>query len=405
MVVDAEPATLTTRRLILRDSLAFAILVSATIILFAITFFLFRSFTARRAVLAQYWSTVGNQDLETHNPDAAITALRTALVYAPGTRAYQLLLAQALGESNCKGCRDESYSYYMSLWDAEPGNGLINLALARLARQRNDRQPAINFYRASIYGTWEGNGVDRRAEVRLELADYLIDTNNLGAARLELLTAGTNAPDTFDRNMHLASMLQKADDPADAFAYFKKAIADRPTDPAALDAAGNLAFASGDFEEAHRLLARALEQKDELTLDPQAPAHMQAAERIAELNPALSLPPRERADRILRARSIAKQRFDRCVAQLAPMDVNPEEIAALAPLWSAAEGTANMETLLRDPSLEASTMQLVFDTEIDTANSCNAPTGDDALLLTLARSPHDTLQPAEGTAQLVEPTD
>ena len=62
----------------------------------------------------------------------------------------------------------------MNLWVTQPGDGFINLELARLSAKKKDPQNAIKYYRASIYGTWEGDGVVRRREVRLELARYLI---------------------------------------------------------------------------------------------------------------------------------------------------------------------------------------------------------------------------------------
>ena len=111
-------------------------------------------------------------------------------------------------------------------------------------------------------------------------------------------------------------MLLKTHDSVDAWAYYQRAITDRPADPTALDAAGRLAYVSGDFEDAHRLLARALEDKATLSLDPKADNLMQQAGRIVELTPSQSLPPRERADRILAARSIARKRFVSCSADI-----------------------------------------------------------------------------------------
>ena len=159
------------KQLFVFDSLAFFSLVLITVLLFVITLFLFRSFSDHRSVLARRWSDRGRADLQANRPDAAIVDLHTALTYAPGTRAYEELLAQALGAA---GHTEESYQYFMSLWDAEPGSGPINLQLARLARKRNDRQAAVRFYHAAIYGTWEGDGVARRADTRLELARCLI---------------------------------------------------------------------------------------------------------------------------------------------------------------------------------------------------------------------------------------
>jgi tetratricopeptide (TPR) repeat protein len=405
MVTESESVKIATRRLILRDSAAFAVLLSGAAVLFAITLFLFRSFSAHRAVLAQYWSSIGIDDLKTHHPDAAIAALRTALIYAPGSRSYELLLAQALGESNCSGCQEESYNYYMNLWETQPGNGSINLALARLDAQRKDRQAAINAYRAAIYGTWEGNGVDRRAEVRLELARYLIQGQDLSAARLELLTAGTNAPESFDRSMEIASMLQQVNDAGDARSYYQKALADRPSDSTALDAAGTLAYESGDFEAAYRLLARALDTKTDAPPDPQIRGMMEDAKRIMELVPADSLPLRERVDRILAARTIAKRRFDSCSARFADAPIPPVAIAQLDPRWSSAAATANAATLMRDPSLQDEAMQLVFDTEMEAQKSCSAATGDDALLLTLANSSRSTDSTTKRISGLVAPID
>ncbi len=87
------------------------------------------------------------------HPDQAIVALRTALSYAPGERPYELLLAQALGDA---GLTEESYNYFLGLWETQPGDGFINLRLARLAATKKDMQAAINYYRGAIYGTWEG---------------------------------------------------------------------------------------------------------------------------------------------------------------------------------------------------------------------------------------------------------
>jgi Tfp pilus assembly protein PilF len=414
MVAETEELKIAKRRLILRDSISFASLLFGTAVLFAATLFLFRSFTARRVVLAQYWSTAGERDLQAGKPNDAITDLRTALAYSPGTRAYQLLLAQALGQADCSGCRDESFNYYMSLWEAEPGDGPINLALARLAAERNDRPAAVNFYRASIYGTWEGHGVDRRADVRLELARYLIAGNQLDAARLELLTASSNAPDNFDRDMALGEMLQQTNDPADAWTAYQKAIADRPADTAALDAAGNLAYRSGDFDDAERMFTRAIATADTghaaspAASDRVAPDDRtlaQNAARILELAPSSAQTPQQRVQRILAARAIAKRRFDLCSAQYSAEKPLPAPLDALDARWIGIPGTLTSTVLLRDPAQQAATMHLVFDTEIDTARVCTAATGDDALLLTLSTSSHNLLATAERPAQTLVPLD
>jgi len=228
----------------LRDSLAILSLTLITAVLFAVTLFLFRSFSAHRADLAQHWAERGKAALGAGQPDEAVTALRTALTYAqegtPSTRESELLLAEALGETGRPAESEESYQYFMSLWEVEPGNGQINLELARLARKRGDKQSAVNFYRAAIYGTWEGDGAVRRGAVRLELAQYLIAENELAAARMELLIAGGNAPDDYGRDMEIGGLLEQAQDANDALMYYQRAEKARRHDPAAKAAIARL---------------------------------------------------------------------------------------------------------------------------------------------------------------------
>ena len=385
MVTEIDESKIVRRRLILRDALAILSLVLVTVALFGVTLFLFRSFTRHRAELADRWSARGRQSLKAGNPAAAIAALRTALSYAPGTRSYELLLAEALGAD---GRTEESYQYFMGLWETQPGSGFINLELARLAASRNEHQAAVNFYRAAIYGTWEGDGVARRAEVRLELARYLITQHDLDSAREELLIAGGNTPDDYDRDITLGLLLQQTGDPKDAWTYYQRAVKGRPDDPTALIDAGRLAYEAGDYESAHRMLERA--QADSAKhgkagLSASDAELMNQSARILELIPASRLPPRERVARIEAARVIARKRFDTC-ARLAAGSEPPPALRTLEERWAGEDGTSKTGALLRDPDRQNGVMQLVYDTELQTDQLCGRATGDDALLLEVART-------------------
>jgi tetratricopeptide (TPR) repeat protein len=237
MALATETEATATRRLILRDALTILGLMAITVVLFAITLFLFRSFEARREQLAESWSAEGQAAMSAGDPRKAVVALRTALKYAQGERSYELLLAQALGDA---GDTEESYTYFLGLWETQPGDGLINLRLARLAAQRKDTQAAINYYRASIYGTWEGDGADRRRDVRIELSRYLIAHHDLSAARTELLIAGGNAPDDANLALILAPLLEQADSPQDALNSYEKVLAREPENQTALENAARL---------------------------------------------------------------------------------------------------------------------------------------------------------------------
>src|SRR5438309_9926658 len=111
MVAEKDELASARRRLILRDSLGFLTLLVVTLVLAGITLLLFRSFSGHRADLAQRWSQRGVQAMKAGKPDEAVVALRTALRYAPDTRNYELLLAEALGEAGVKEPNRNEESY------------------------------------------------------------------------------------------------------------------------------------------------------------------------------------------------------------------------------------------------------------------------------------------------------
>ncbi len=389
MTVQTDELSSMKRKLILRDSLTFLSLVLVTVVLFLITLFLFRSFASHRQELAQRWSARGQASINAGQPEQAIIALRTALSYAPGQRNYELLLAQALGDA---GHTEESYNYFLGLWETEPGSGLINLSLARIAAKKNDAQAAIRYYRASIYGTWEGDGTVRRREVRLELSRYLLARHDLSSARTELLIAGGNAPDDTAIALTLAPLLEQANAPRDALNYYQKVLAQEPKNETALEAAARLEYESGHFDEAHRLMEQTIREQEtaasnQETINSGEKVILDNSARILALAPLKKLPNNERVARILKARELAKKRFDTCNAQVSTASGLSSPLQDLRTKWTSKEATLNRDFLLNDPTEQDATMLLVFDTETQTAKICGAPTGDDALLLLLARTP------------------
>jgi tetratricopeptide (TPR) repeat protein len=361
--------TETTQRFLVRDSLAVVSLIAITVVLFAVTLFLFRSFEARRASLAKYWAHQGLASLRSNQAPKAVAAYRTALSYAPGERNDEFMLAEALGEA---GRIDESFNYFTSLWQSRPGDGLINLEMARLAAKQANTRDAINFYRAAIDGTWEGDAIDRRRAARLELARYLIQQRELVQAKTELLIAGGNAPDIPELDLTLGGLLEQANDPSDALTYYQKAVRDRPRDADALGAAGRVAYDLGKYSQARGWLDRAVREHPG---DGKTAALLAQSERILQLAPGENLRVRERVNRILAARTIAKQRMSGCAAVEGDLTAR----------WAGPDATASASALLNDPDRQKAVLQLAYDTEI-ASQRCGAPTGDDALLLLLARS-------------------
>ena len=150
-------------------------------------------------------------------------------------------------------------NYFLTLWEQRPGEGITNLQLARLERQRGDAAEAINHYRAAIFGSWEGDGVLRRREARLELADYFKQRGNDAAARQELMIAAGNAPPEEFLEVSLGDRLESIGDPQDALQLYTKALQQDPHRRSALIKAGRAAYQLSDYSSAYRLLETALQ--------------------------------------------------------------------------------------------------------------------------------------------------
>ncbi|MBB5059536.1 tetratricopeptide (TPR) repeat protein [Granulicella aggregans] len=377
------------RQLMIHDGAAFLILTAVTGVLFAVTLFLFRSFSSHRADLAVEASDAGKEALAQHRPHDAIASLREALSYAPNQRDYQLLLAQALGED---GRIEEANNYFLNLREAEPGDGFINLQLARLARQRKLKQQAVDFYRASIFGDWKGEGDVHRRRVRLELADFLIGQKDLQEAQSELVIAASNARSSSDPalDMTIGDAFLQAGDSANALRLYQKAMIDSPRDPVAYEKAGRIAYRQGDFAHAAEWLEHALRESagnPGSAADPEGDtATLQKnSERLLALAPAAATTRTDRVAREIHNRALAKQRFDACLKQSStPKSLPSAALQNLAARWTSAVKTTRI-ALLSDRTTEADLNTLIGDTEILTAQTCGPPKGDDGLLLILAQ--------------------
>ena len=208
--------------------------------------------------------------------------------------------------------------YFTTLWESAPGDGTINLQLARLAAKEGNESQAILHYQSALDGTWQGNGYDRRREVRLEMARYLISRRELNAARTQLLIAAGNAPDDPAIKLEIAGLLEQAAAPQDALGIYRALAARHDPPVAALEGAGRTAFALGMYRLAGDSLNRALNSP----LAAGLPDNQKSADRelldtshhVLDLYPGFDLAPRSRAERVLSIRKIAHQRLTSCTA-------------------------------------------------------------------------------------------
>jgi tetratricopeptide (TPR) repeat protein len=372
------------RKLILRDSIALFALFILTVLLGLFTYVLFATFTRHRDVLARRWLASGETALKSGNPNLAVQDLRSALEYAPARRDVEIELATALAAA---GRDTEATAYFNSLLEAQPGNGQIHLQLARLAAKQGNATLAEQHYQNALDGTWQGDGYVRRREVRLELAGYLISRKDYLRAQSELRTASGNAPDEPATQLQIASLMEQAQDAADALEIYRGQMRHREAPIEAFEGAGRTAFALGEIDLAREALERAVQHagfsKQSEAVRQSVRSMLVRATRILALYPNPDLNVRTRASRILADSKIARARLTSCFANANAAG----EMAALQGQWQQVPTDLTIRELEQNPQLEQTTMTLVYDTEEQTAVSCGAPTGDDALLLKIAQAP------------------
>ena len=372
------------RQLILRDAFSLLVLFLITAVIFVLTLLLFRSFTNHQQELGARWKARGEAALRAGHPAIAIDDLRSALAYVP-SRETEIELATALAEA---GKTQQAAAYFTTLWESAPGDGTINLQLARLAAKVGNESQAILHYQAALDGTWQGNGYDRRREVRLEMARYLITRRELNPARTQLLIAAGNAPDDPAIKLEIAGLLEQAAAPEDALGIYR-ALAGREDPPwAALEGAGRTAFTLGMYRLAGDYLTRAVSSPVAAGFPENQRATdrdmLATADHVLDLYPGFNIAPRARAERVLAIRKIARARLTSCAGSISPP---PSPLASLVSRWDLLPSEILLAGLEQKPDLEQTILQLAYDTETTTAQVCGAPTGDDALLLRIARNP------------------
>ena len=326
------------RRLIVQDSLSLLSLTLITIAIAVLTYFFFHSFTEHRSVLEIRWYERGQAAMAAGHPAEAVEDFRSALSFTSTNTDYQMALAEALAAS---GRTEEAAAYFSTLHDAEPGDGYLNLQLARLAVRHGNPQQAIDYYQAALNGLWRGQGTERRLQIRLELAQYFISLGRPIEAQGQLLAAEGNSLDNPAALFQIANLLREADDPTDALTTYQRVEHHRNAAPAqvlaSLDAESQIAASLGQYKRASQALNRYMAR---LRQHPTAgtPQQNQSVElqlekyqRMLQLIPFDSLPPQVHDARVLQAANIAHQRYESCLQTLQshndPNITNPDLVA------------------------------------------------------------------------------
>jgi tetratricopeptide (TPR) repeat protein len=349
-----------------------------------------------RAQLADEWTIRGERDLQVA-PERAVLDFDTALSYAPERSANRLRLAEALIASKRPA---EARAQLLTLWSEEPGNGRVNLELARLAAERGDLTNAMRYYHGAIDGSWESGATTARRSARLELSKYLLASHQPTRAQAELIALIDDLPPDTGLITEVGELLVTAGADGRALQLFNRALALDGRYGRAARLAGTVAYRTGNYLASRRYFETA-ERAGE-PLDANEHRMHDVSARVLELDPfARGLNARTRAQRVLRALGLARDRLGRCrIPEPAPampppagaappgQPATPSAPAAGSPADVAARFTANthvtQRVLERDADRLEEILGLVFEVERLPVSACGAPTIDDDALLILA---------------------
>jgi tetratricopeptide (TPR) repeat protein len=363
-----------------REPLVIVVLCAVTIAFFFAVGGLSHLYRRELEARATLWSNRGQKDLQSGRFTEAASAFQTALTYSRGNYSYELSLAQALVALKRT---EEARAYLLSLWQQQPENGSVNLELARIFADKGDITNALRYYHNAIYAVWSSNPEAQQLSVRLELVNFLLDhkTNNL--AESELIAVGRNALENPALQTHIGDLFMRVPDYDRALKIYQQALKLAHHNTDALAKAGKAAFELGQYQLAERYLTSTLSLKPD---DGQSAELLKMCRSIPTLDPYNFYSGTKRDRLVLSDFDTAGERLNACINSPSKGTSAASTLQPLYVQWMDIKTRLNERTLRQHPELTDSAMNLAFKIERETDNTCGTPTGDDFLLLLVARN-------------------
>jgi tetratricopeptide (TPR) repeat protein len=355
------------------------------VILLGVTAFVNRMYRKKVHTLADDWFAQGEASYQAGNVAAALTDYRNALVYSPSNSKFQFHLAQALAAA---GRGDEARSYLLSLLSESPGDGEINLALARISARQGAMVDALRFYHSAIYGGWENDPLGARWQVRRELCEYLLDHGLRSQAEAEVIGLANNTPPGDIDHLKLAGdFVLRAQLWGRALEVYRTVLQADPQDADALAGAGSAAFELSEYPQTLEYLDRLPSEK---RTDPKIAEKIETSRQILDSDPFFSnLSVEEKAGRTTKALVQALSRLQECARQRGEsLAQNPPD-TDLQNLYTTGQEKQRdwSEHMLRlHPDRVNPAMSFVFQVENLAAQRCGEPQGEDRALWLLGRT-------------------
>ncbi|MGA8223607.1 MAG: tetratricopeptide repeat protein [Candidatus Acidiferrales bacterium] len=355
------------------------------LIFFASTAFLTRMYHHQVHTLGDEWFAKGEASFQAHDIEAALTDYRNALVYSPNSTNFQFHLAQALAAA---GRGDEARAYLLNLLSESPGDGQINLELARIAARQGAMPEALRYYHAAVYGVWDSDPIAMRWRLRRELCEYLLDHGAANQAVAELILLAENTPpDDTEELKIVGNLLLRAQLWPRALSAFHSVLAAEPRDAEAMRGAGTAAFQLGQYLQAVEYFDRLPHDQ---AADSQVTQMIETSREILDGDPFRpGIPDDVRAQRAATALATAESRVQECASGrgISLTDSPPKSDLQTAYAMSQQKKTNWSEhSLRRFPDRVDEAMSIAFRLEDLATQTCGAPQGKDNALWLLGRS-------------------
>ncbi len=355
--------------------------------------------------LANRWFLRGGEAMQAHLPDVAANDYRTALSYDPENREYRLRLAEALLAANRL---NEARAHLLGLWEEEPSDGEVNLALARLYAKRGNVNNATRYYSNAINGVWQNDPRAERVSARFELSNYLMQQHKTTQAQSELMALLADAPREITDQLRLGQLLLEVNEPEHVVEVDNAILAKDHTNAQAWLQKGQALLALNRYLDAEHALANAVEQNPNLN---DARRQLDILREALRLDTSLrGLPRTDRANRAAESFHAAWNRLSDCAIQQGVSLTNPANTTVGSPasrtkpvppatppvsppdslqlLYSSGlekQAAVNEKALKEDPDALDAAMQYVFEVERTTAPICPTMRLTDQALLLLAQ--------------------
>lgn len=206
------------------------LLLAGAVFLFLFVIALTRFVHRHEQSIADKAAREGSASLAAGHYDQALEQFQTALLYARDNENDSLGRAEALLGL---GRVDEAETYLLHLREKQPENGAINLALARIAVQKDHPEDAENYYHCAINAAWQNDRADEQRAVRRELIDDLLRTGAMAQAQAELMALAASTGNTAPAQLSLGSLFLRAGDAAQAAIAYRAALHADPHNEAA----------------------------------------------------------------------------------------------------------------------------------------------------------------------------